>query len=629
MVMLCFVLDLRSLSPPLLNHLKQSLLQLANLYSISSPISERERLKPLGDRIGLCYVLNNQISFSEQLIVGYVPKENFNLCDFHQAVNDLPSDGFLPEFNDSGLGLSEVLSNEMLYSWKVHGEDVSRKVVVISSCIVDVDSDVKKILMDAAEKCVSVEFLLLEQKSCRTLAINEKINNFVDQICDLNNCSFCPYMSEPEVFHGLVRRWLQDLKGAMKEPLKARFNFKDAIFQSENMLCCNLFSSIDQIADGFSHIQTCRCHGMPLDDCSRNKSPDSSFCPVTGNDLKEDDVNKSSVKIGEKTVLFLPTPQTYIQSPHVSFPVDFHVIERTQLGSLSEGFIMGYPFYVIPSGFNGSDIIEKSEMNIQFFQGLCSSLHSFDQGLVCSASHNIETMMTTSFQCYYILLPSEKGMMLLRRLAGSEEVSSIPYTSQLIGTPIIEIENSIRASLLKIDVRDFNPLHHERGFHQTLNNLVKASLQCGWSTTSKKEVIIVEEDVMMEAAAHMSDKEKATAEITEEWEKLIVSEIPKLASPTCTVKTKLDFPILSQQMDSSKQLDEKTSRILERLEVPRQLMMKKNVMISSTGTLQTCEPVIENVTTSSSLSRPIDKGIVTSSLPLKPNFQRLKRKMRQ
>lgn len=48
------------------------------------------------------------------------------------------------------------------------------------------------------------------------------------------------------------------------------------------------------------------------------------------------------------------------------------------------------------------------------FQGLCSVLHSLDQGLVCSSNCNIETLKQTSFQCYYILLPSDKGLMLLR-----------------------------------------------------------------------------------------------------------------------------------------------------------------------------------------------------------------------
>lgn len=51
------------------------------------------------------------------------------------------------------------------------------------------------------------------------------------------------------------------------------------------------------------------------------------------------------------------------------------------------------------------------------FQVVCSVLNSLDEGLVCSSNCNIETAMETSFQCYYILLPSDKGLMLLRVIA--------------------------------------------------------------------------------------------------------------------------------------------------------------------------------------------------------------------
>lgn len=48
------------------------------------------------------------------------------------------------------------------------------------------------------------------------------------------------------------------------------------------------------------------------------------------------------------------------------------------------------------------------------FQVLCHVLNSLDQGLVCSSNCNVETMREASFRCFYVLLPSEKGMMLLR-----------------------------------------------------------------------------------------------------------------------------------------------------------------------------------------------------------------------
>ncbi|GJZ59637.1 hypothetical protein Tco_0615453, partial [Tanacetum coccineum] len=70
-----------------------------------------------------------------------------------------------------------------------------------------------------------------------------------------------------------------------------------------------------------------------------------------------------------------------------------------------------------------------------------------------------------------------------------------------------------------------------------------------------------------------SGRDKITERITEEWEQLIVNEIPKISSPTCVSKPKLDH-LAFTPIESSKPLDEKTSRILERLEIPMKLKSK-------------------------------------------------------
>lgn len=119
MVQLCFVLDLRSLAPPLLRDIKQvqswlctinfvfaiistsmhltiallselcnstipnrstisefsclnfqSLLQLANFYAISSSSKSHVRKSAtLGDKIGLCYVFKNRLSSSNEVFL--------------------------------------------------------------------------------------------------------------------------------------------------------------------------------------------------------------------------------------------------------------------------------------------------------------------------------------------------------------------------------------------------------------------------------------------------------------------------------------------------------------------------------------------------------------------------------
>ncbi|KAK2662180.1 hypothetical protein Ddye_000754 [Dipteronia dyeriana] len=648
MVALCFVLDLRSLSSPILAELKQLLLQLANFYAISLPLHQSNK-NLLSDRISLCYLFKNRISSSDELKIAYRPGENLSLRDFHHAVNNLPTDAFLPEVKDSGdiyccnVKLSSVLSDQVLYS--TGNKDVMRKVIVLSSCLPEnMDSSTKNTLMDAADKCVSVEFLLFEQKSSHLCEIQEHLNTFLRCISDLDNCSFQTILPDVKVLQGLVKRWLQDLKDDIEEPLQARFVFKGNLVGSVNQITCNLRSSVNQIDDGFSPCQTCRCHGIPLGNTikDRVKQP---YCPITGHDLETIDIIENSVKVGENTVLFMPSFQSSLKFQKTSSPVDFNVIERTPLGSLNEGVMIGASFVVTPSTCHeletASDETDQPELNAQLFRGLCSALHSLDQGLVCSSFCNVETMRKAAFHCYYILQPSDNGPMLLRRLAGSEEVLPVPDANRFVDSSVAkEIEISIHTSLGKIESREYDPVLHERGFHQKLNSLVKESLQFGsvppklpkttpelnstqpnsseLTAKSNSSVdIVVLEDLTAE------EEIKTSACIPEEWEQLVVSEIPKKYSLTCISKPKPDQSVLSPP-DANRPLDEKISKILERLEVPRQLQSK----------------AVSPIITSSSVSDsyvPMKKPLIpkqpsqaaestTSSQLMKPNFRRLKRK---
>ncbi|XP_034700147.1 uncharacterized protein LOC117925281 isoform X5 [Vitis riparia] len=555
MAVLCFLLDLLSISPPLLRDLKQALLQLANFYAIS-PWRH--------DRIGLCYLLYNRISSSNELKIAYSPRENFGLRDFHHAVNSLPTDVFFPQTDHSG---------------------------PISS----------------ADVCV---------------------------------------------LHGLVKRWLQDLKDDIEEPLQARFIFKTNLVGSVNQISCNFSISFNHITDGFSPCQTCRCHGIPLDDVIGNKIKVPS-CWVTGVKLGTYDLIENFVKIGEQTMLFLPSFKSFMKLQQVSSPIDFNIIERTNLGSLSEGLIIGNSYFVTPSVCHdieaASDEGDKTELNAQrcdlaVFQGLCSTLRSLDQGLVCSSICNLETMREAAFHCYYILYPSDGGPMLLRRLAGSEEVSPIPDVSRVIDSSLTkEIENSIESSLLKMELRDYNPVLHERGFHQKLNFLVKESLQFRSIPPKLEEVnselnltepdsleVIAESNSAIDVANAegtpqldvKAGEDKATATIAEEWEQLIVNEVPNIYSSSCICKPKLEQSVLLPS-DSTRQLDVKTSRILERLEIPRQL--KKRALspiitnsIMADGCTLMKKPLIPfqpiHVTAA-------DRASIASK-PMKPNFQR-------
>ncbi|XP_057995967.1 uncharacterized protein LOC110635165 isoform X2 [Hevea brasiliensis] len=627
MVVVYFLLDLCSISPPLLRDLKQCLLQLANLYAISSPSSSRHRSDYLRDRIGLCYVFKNRISSShecKQVKIAYSPRGNFSLRDFHHAVNSLPGDAFLPEIDDSralrsgDVKLPTVLSDQVLYSWG--DKDFMRKVIVLSSCLPEkIDSAMKNTLMDAADKCVSVEFVLFDQSASHLSNTQENINCFARSLSDLDNCSFQTFLPDSRVFHSLVKRWLLDLKDDMEEPLQARFIFKSNLIGSLNHISCSLSISVSQNIDGFDACQTCRCHGIVLDNAAKNKVEGPS-CPITGRDLGTTDVIENSVRVGDETILFMPSFQSTMKLHQIPSPIEFNIIERTNLRSLSEGVIFGTSYFVAPSACNEIETSSKemyqSELNYQLFQGMCSALHTMDQGLVCSSYYNVETIRKTEFHCYYILQPSDKGPkgpMLLRRLAGLEEVLPIPDINQFIDSSVSkDIHNFIQASLLKIELKDYNPVQHERGFHQKLNLLVKESLQFGSVPPKRNEAtselfsnqqdssdVTVQSNCVIDAIVIEGEspqlnltvrEDKTTSSIAEEWEQLIVSEVPKIYSSSCISKPKTDM-LLVYLPESSKQLDVKTSRILERLEAPRKLKTKvTSPIVTSSNLSETCLP---------------------------------------
>ncbi|CAN1242002.1 hypothetical protein LINPERPRIM_LOCUS5193 [Linum perenne] len=666
MVLLCFVLNLYSLSPSSQADLKQGLLQLANYYAISS--SQRGKPHCLGDRIGLCYVIDDRSSSSVELKVAYSPRGEFCLRDFHHAVNDLPTDSFLPEIGDSDticscvdMKLSSILNDQALYSWG--GRDVKRNLIFLSSYFPrTIDDAGKKLLTDASYHGVSVEFVFIEQSSSHLSYMMENNSCFVGSLSDLHNCSFRSYLPGSRMFHGLTKRWLHDLRSEMEEPLLARFNFGESLIGNLNHVLCCLSSSFYKIVDDFGTCQTCRCHDAQLHQVAEGRVETFSF-PVSANILGASDVISNSVRVAEK----IPMKPEY-----VSLPIEFTIIQRTNLSSLSEGVIIGSPYIVTPADYHKIGISSSEEdlpeLNAQgklkgcdlvAFQGICHALHSTDQGLICSSYYNLKTMMAATFNCFYILQPSENGPMLLRRLLGSEEALPLPDLNQVASASITQdIQSSIQAVLLKIESSDYNPLLHERGFHQKLNSLINESLQLGWIppklvegapqlssinqadsseviglSDGEIEAIILEEENQKTSVIGRED-EKSRASISEEWEQLVVLEDPKKhSSPTCSI-SKPKMKEAGAGAGGIRQLDAKTSRILERLELPRQLKAKpKNTSPSPSPSVSGSSSISETtMLTKRPLLpfRPIQatEQLSTSTQLIKPVFQRPKKKLR-
>ncbi|XP_022155368.1 uncharacterized protein LOC111022510 [Momordica charantia] len=606
MALLCFLLDLRTLPPPILIDVSNSLLQLANLYAMSSSSSAR---------IGLCYVLKTGSSVPDdaRLEVACSPagRGSFSLRDFHRAVQNLPTDAFIPELNESEIlccqdvKLSAVLSDRVLYSWG--DEDVMRKVIVITGFAhYDLDSHMRRTLMEGPNnKRVSVEFAMFQQKS-RHLNGNEEdsADGPMRRISDIVGCSLKYYLPDVRVFQSLVRQWLQDLKDDTKEPLLACFDFKGNLIYSTNQITCNLYMPVNQMIDGFSPCQTCRCHGMPLEVYGRKGIKEPS-CAVTGHILETCNVIENSTKVGEKTILVLPSTQCLTKPQQSSSPIKFDIVQRTNLGTLCESIIMGASYVVVPSSLSELESAsagpDQFDLNALAFQGLCGALHSLDQGLVCLSNWNMETLKECTFPSYYILQPSHSGSMFLRRLAGSEEVLYVPDIKTLITDPVNnEIQSSILVSLEKVELKDYNPLMHERGLHQKLNVLVKESLEFSSLTPTAKE------------ATSGSESSGPDCGVAETWELLVSHEFPETC-PVYVSKDKLDGLCVSVP-EGNRQLGVKTSRILERLEVPR-----KRTKATSPNTLSI------DLVDSNALMKPLTVTGTQTQL-MKPNFNKLKRK---
>ncbi|XP_019102575.2 uncharacterized protein LOC104908337 isoform X3 [Beta vulgaris subsp. vulgaris] len=637
MVLLFFVLDLRTLSPPLLSQVKQCLLELANLYALSAPTLNLKRHNSdssLDDRIGLCYLRSSAVSSSDEFKTAYCPRgRSFNLRDFHYAVHHLPSDSYLPLLpEDSGSFLlrdvefSSILSNEVFYC--AGSEEIEKKVILVSSCLVaNMDSKNKTTLLDAADKCISVEFVFLEQKSSQLSDISEKMNEFRGQICELENCSFNAYLPDVQVLNGLAKRWLRELK-ENTVLLQAHFLFQRSISGSVNRICCRLCDSTNQILDRFNPREAHRCLGVRRDDRDGHGFEDCLLSHVKKHDMELDSTDNNSTSAGENGLLTKASQQCWKDLCHVPSTIIFNIIERTSLASLSEGIMIGRPYFVIPSVVQESDTAPEDsdtcQLNNRLFQGLCRALYSMDQGLVCWSFCNLEIMSETEFTYYYILLPSDSGLMLLR-----------------------------------VELRDYNPVQHNGGFHQNLNQLVEESLQPGQvapviSTTPSTSTCLDDVAVLLQpslvrniatlpredlvalsgretaavavqtcASDQADEDDKGIASLAHEWEQKIVGGIPRMGSALADPnleKARASLPT------SHRTLDTRTSNILQRLGNPELIKTK-----AKTHKILSGFATHGNGTTNNHFSvdvDAVDQGSNTTSNLMKPTFQRLKRKQR-
>ncbi|XP_078432590.1 uncharacterized protein LOC144704172 isoform X2 [Wolffia australiana] len=446
MTLLCFLLDIRTIPPSLLRDLKQ-------------------------------------------VKISYSPKGNFNLRNFHHAVNNLPSESFLMGSNSSDhndistpdVMLPRVISDESLYLR--NDKDIMKKVICVGCSLIKNSENLRKTLMEAAERCISVEFVILE--SDRFHGFSEEMEKLVNSITDMENCTIQSFVPSAYILSGLVKKWFQDMNNDAEEPTQAIFHFKTGIIGTTNQIFCNIFPTCKVNLEDIKQSLSCRCHGIPVTNRVRAMTNRPHFCRASGRALEASELIENALMVGGQTLLHMPSFHSFPQLSEKTFnPVNFHVIERTKLASLDEGAILGGSHMVTPAASleseSATDELDGADLNNQAFYGLSRCLSLSDQGLVCTSTCNTETMKHAPFQYFYLLLPSNNGTMLLRRLAASEEIWPIPETAQAGDVTLPEeLLTSIQKSLSKVDLRDYNPLHHDRGFHQRLNSLVKESLHPG------------------------------------------------------------------------------------------------------------------------------------------------------
>lgn len=138
------------------------------------------------------------------------------------------------------------------------------------------------------------------------------------------------------------------------------------------------------------------------------------------------------------------------------------------------------------------------------------------------------------------------------------------------------------------------------------------------------DTVVVEDDSPLFNLTAKEDK--STSSVAEEWEQLVVNGAPEIFSSPCFSKPKTDILVLSSPV-SSKELEIRTSRILERLEVPRKLKTKVTSPIVTGSILTTCLPTKRPLIPFQQPSQATDQSLTSSQL-LRPNFQRIKRKIK-
>ncbi|CAI5952934.1 unnamed protein product [Closterium sp. NIES-64] len=320
---------------------------------------------------------------------------------------------------------------------------------------------------------------------------SSRLEELEDAVSGYENCSLHCMLCDPLQLDAYTKRWLQHLHSCGADTtIDFALQFgtskaKSKRTQGDNTgagagrtaaplsITCSAHPTVLQLHDTIQPCLTCRCHGVPLpfpstlpnlsNPSSRPSNPSlplakppSLRCPVSGQRLDASDVTSNTVLLGASGTG-----------------------GRRSSGG-GGGSWDGDPGD-LELDFSNSTELSEMERNEHAFAALCRSLNQHDNGLLCSSLVDADTRMDVSFPCYYLLLPTEAGSLLLRRVASAEELLPLPPR------PISnhgeeddekgeEVAAAVDLALSQLEEEAFNPVEVERGCHQRLQWLLKESL---------------------------------------------------------------------------------------------------------------------------------------------------------
>lgn len=91
--------------------------------------------------------------------------------------------------------------------------------------------------------------------SCLSPYIQVKQPSWLTQTIIVSSCNYKLGNAETQVLHGLVKRWLEELKDDKEEALQAVFVFRVPIISTVNQISCSMYASANHIIDGFPSCQ--------------------------------------------------------------------------------------------------------------------------------------------------------------------------------------------------------------------------------------------------------------------------------------------------------------------------------------------------------------------------------------